>query len=111
MPGRAKTYTKTTEFEQKVQDSAPKYPCIAPLKGLTIGRIGGDLGGNSSVKDVSEKENDEGFVRADEWGEMSGKVAEIESFAVGNHAGNGHLSADKVTKCSDIMFVLKKATT
>ena len=39
------------------------------------------------------------------------KVAEIEFFEVGNHAGNGHLSADKVTKCSDKVFVLKKTHT
>jgi hypothetical protein len=39
--------------------------------------------------------------QAEENGE---KVAEIEFFEVGNHAGNGHLSADKV-------FVLKKTLT
>ena len=39
------------------------------------------------------------------------KVAEIEFFEVGNHAGNGHLSADKVTKCSDKVFALKKTLT
>ena len=43
--------------------------------------------------------------------ENGGKVAEIEFSEVGNHAGNGHLSADKVTKCSDKVFVLKKTLT
>ena len=43
--------------------------------------------------------------------EVQGKVAKIEFFEVGNHAGNGHLSADKVTKCSDKVFVLKKTLT
>ena len=38
---------------------------------------------------------------ADKQRKMGEKVAEIEFFEVGNHAGNGHLSADKV-------FVLKK---
>ena len=42
---------------------------------------------------------------------MGGKVAEIEFFEVGNHVENGHLSADKVTKISDKVFVLKKTFT
>ena len=46
--------------------------------------------------------------QAEENGE---KVAEIEFFEVGNHAENGHLSADKVTKCLDKVFVLKKTLT
>ena len=41
---------------------------------------------------------------ADKQRKIGGKVAEIEFFKVGNHAGNGHLSADKV-------FVLKKTLT
>ena len=49
--------------------------------------------------------------RADKQRKMGEKVAEIEFFEVGNHAGNGHLSADKVTKCSDKVFVLKKTFT
>ena len=52
-----------------------------------------------------------GSVRGGRVVEVQGKVAKIEFFAVGNHAGNGHLSADKVTKCSDKVFVLKKTTT
>ena len=48
---------------------------------------------------------------ADKQRKMGEKVAEIEFFEVGNHAGNGHLSADKVTKCSDKVFVLKKTLT
>ena len=48
---------------------------------------------------------------ADKQREIGGKVAEIEFFEVGNHAGNGHLSADKVTKCSDKVFILKKTLT
>ena len=59
----------------------------------------------------SERGNVRVFAGEDDWGEMSGKVAKIEVFAVGNHAGNGHLSADKVTKFSDKVFVLKKTTT
>ena len=42
---------------------------------------------------------------------MGGKVAEIEFFDVGNHAENGHLSADKRTKFSDKRCVLKKTLT
>ena len=42
---------------------------------------------------------------------MGGKVAEIEFFEVGNRVENGHLSADKVTKISDKVFVLKKMFT
>ena len=45
---------------------------------------------------------------ADKQRKMGEKVAEIEFFEVGNHAGNGHLSADKVTKCSDKVFVFIK---
>ena len=41
---------------------------------------------------------------ADKQRKIGGKVAEIEFFEVGNHAGNGHLSADKV-------IVLKKTLT
>ena len=48
---------------------------------------------------------------ADKQRKMGEKVAEIEFFEVGNHAGNGHLSADKVTKCSDKVFALKKTLT
>ncbi len=48
---------------------------------------------------------------ADKQRKIGEKVAEIEFFEVGNHAGNGHLSADKVTKCSDKVFVLKKTLT
>ena len=48
---------------------------------------------------------------ADKQRKMGEKVAEIEFFEVGNHAGNGHLSPDKVTKCSDKVFVLKKTLT
>ena len=44
-------------------------------------------------------------------GQMSGKVAEIEFFEVGNHAENGHLSADKRTKFSDKWFVLFQTST
>ena len=50
----------------------------------------------------SEREND-GVLQG---GQMGGKVAEIEFFDVGNHAENGHLSADKRTKFSDKWFVL-----
>ena len=39
-------------------------------------------------------------------GKVGGKVAEIDFFKVGNHAENGHLSPDKVTKYSDKLFVL-----
>ena len=42
---------------------------------------------------------------------MGEKVAKIEFFDVGNHAEIGHLSTDKVTKCSDKVFVLKKTLT
>lgn len=42
---------------------------------------------------------------------MGGKVAEIDFFEVGNHAENGHLSTDKVTKISDKVFILKKMFT
>lgn len=42
---------------------------------------------------------------------MSGKVAKIDFFEVGNHAENGHLSTDKRTKFSDKVFVLKKTFT
>ena len=49
--------------------------------------------------------------RADKQRKMGEKVAEIEFFEVGNHAGNGHLSADKVAKCSDKVFVLKRTLT
>ena len=48
---------------------------------------------------------------ADKQRKMGEKVTEIEFFEVGNHAENGHLSADKVTKCSDKVFVLKKTLT
>ena len=48
---------------------------------------------------------------ADKQGEMRGKVAEIDFFEVENHAENGHLSTDKVTKFSDKWFVLKKTST
>ena len=44
-------------------------------------------------------------------GKVGGKVAKIELFEAGNHAENGHLSADKRTKFSDKVFVLKKTTT
>ena len=42
---------------------------------------------------------------------MSEKVAKIDFLEVGNHAKNGHLSKDKVTKFSDKVFVLKKTST
>ena len=42
---------------------------------------------------------------------MGEKVAEIGFFEVGNHAKNGHLSKDKVTKFSDKVFILKKTIT
>ena len=48
---------------------------------------------------------------ADKQRKIGEKVAEIEFFEVGNHAGNGHLSADKVAKCSDKVFVLKRTLT
>lgn len=38
-------------------------------------------------------------------GGNGGKVTEIEFFDVGNHAENGYLSTDKVTKFSDKVFV------
>ena len=44
-------------------------------------------------------------VGADKQGEMGEKVTEIEFFDVGNHAENGYLSTDKVTKFSDKVFV------
>ena len=43
---------------------------------------------------------------ADKQGKTAEKVTEIEFFEVGNHAENGHLSPDKVTKYSDKLFVL-----
>lgn len=68
----------------------------------------GDLIGNSHcVECPPEREND-GVVQG---GQMGGKVAEIEFFKVGNHAKNGHLSKDKVTKISDKVFILKKTRT
>ena len=44
-------------------------PESPPPKGLALGRMGGDLVGNSSVKDVSERGNDGEFV-----GELIGNV-------------------------------------
>ena len=58
-----------------------------------------------------EREKMAGACVRERLGEVGGKVAEIEFFQVGNHAENGHLSADKVTKFSDKVFILKKTIT
>lgn len=78
------------------------------LKGQQLGDAQGILVGNSCcVGCPPEREND-GVVQG---GQMGGKVAKIEFFKVGNRVENGHLSADKVTKISDKVFVLKKTFT
>ena len=52
-----------------------------------------------------------GFRQGGQAGKWAEKVAEIEFFQDGNHAENGHLSTDKVTKCSGKVFALKKTAT
>ena len=68
----------------------------------------GDFDGGCHVRRMPLKEKKSGGGQARGNG---GKVAKIEFFDVGNYAGNGHLSADKVTKCSYKVFVLKKTLT
>ena len=58
-----------------------------------------------------EREKMTGACAREQLGEVGGKVAKIEFFELGNHVKNGHLSADKVTKCLDKVFVLKKTLT
>ena len=79
-----------------------------PLKGKINGRNAGDFDGGCRVRRCHLNGKNAGVDKQRKMGE---KVAEIEFFEVGNHAGNGHLSADKVTKCSDKVFVLKKTLT
>lgn len=61
----------------------------------------GILVGTSTAKDTPEREKMTGACAGRRLGKVGGKVAEIEFFDVGNHAENGHLSADKRTKFSD----------
>ena len=79
-----------------------------PLKEKMNGGNAGDFDGGCRVRRCHLNGKNAG---ADKQRKMGEKVAEIEFFEVGNHAGNGHLSADKVTKCSDKVFVLKKTLT
>ena len=80
----------------------------SPLKEKMNGGNAGDFDGGCRVRRCHLNGKNAG---ADKQRKMGEKVAEIEFFEVGNHAGNGHLSADKVTKCSDKVFVLKKTLT
>ena len=80
----------------------------SPLKEKMNGGNAGDFDGGCRVRRCHLNGKNAG---ADKQRKIGGKVAEIEFFEVGNHAGNGHLSADKVTKCSDKVFVLKKTLT
>ena len=73
-----------------------------------MGEMPGILMGDVVCKECPERGKKLGSCRREEWAE---KVAEIEFFEVGNHAENGHLSPDKVTKSSDKWFVLKKTFT
>ena len=78
------------------------------LKGQKPGENAGDFGGEFLLRRMPLKGKMTGFV----WGEQMGrKVAKIEFFKVENRVKNGHLSADKWTKCSDKVFVLKKTFT
>ena len=70
----------------------------SPLKEKMNGGNAGDFDGGCRVRRCPLKGKTAG---ADKQREIGGKVAEIEFFEVGNHAGNGHLSADKRTKFSD----------
>ena len=58
-----------------------------------MGEMSGGCVGTGSAKDALKEGKSWGSCRREEWAE---KVAEIEFFEVGNHAENGHLSADKV---------------
>lgn len=60
--------------------------------------------GTFTAKDAPKREKSSDFCVGGQAGEIGGKVAEIEFFQVGNHAEDGHLSADKV-------FILKKTIT
>lgn len=80
----------------------------SPLKEKMNGGNAGDFDGGCRVRRCPLNGKNAG---ADKQRKIGGKVAEIEFFEVGNHAKNGHLSADKVTKCLDKVFVLKKTLT
>ena len=80
---------------------------VAPERVDEWGRAG-DFGGDVMCEGCPLKGKTAG---ADKQGEMGEKVAKIDFLEVGNHAEIGHLSADKRTKCSDKVFVLKKTFT
>ena len=72
-----------------------------PPEGAMFRETSGDLLGDSSAKDASGREKTRRFRGGGRARKMREKVAEIEFFEVGNHAGNGHLPAVEVTKFSD----------
>lgn len=100
---------RETDKQEETGKAIGCFCCVGyHLKGHKLGNAQGILMGNSCcVGRPPEREND-GVVRG---GQMGGKVAEIEFFEVGNHAKNGHLSKDKVTKISDKVFIKKKTIT
>ena len=67
-----------------------------------MGEMQGILMGDVVCEECPQKRK---RVGADKQGEKGEKVTEIEFFDIGNHAENGYLSTDKVTKFSDKVFV------